>query len=97
MKLRRCPSCNNPGIDTSLLYPAGTSCKKCGGHVEVNAKAYLLVIGTIAVVMLLAFNLWDLAWLGFLCAAPLIAIAVSHNFIGANFVPLKHYEDDHSL
>jgi len=57
----------------------------------------LLCTALLAILMILDFNHWGLGYIGLISAAALIINGVSHRFINARIMPLKHYEDDTRL
>ncbi|MFT7246751.1 MAG: hypothetical protein ACI82A_004131 [Candidatus Azotimanducaceae bacterium] len=97
MKTRSCPNCKQLGIEIADIDPNGVNCLKCGALVEVDAMFNLLVTGFLAIMMILAFNYWNLDAVGFICGGLLIINAFSHKFINSHYMPLKYYEDDTSL
>jgi len=89
---RRCPCCNEPGVDTKEVYPNGTECKYCTKVIEVNMTAIVLIFGFLIGVMFVDLRFYDTG-IGLLAALLLIYMGAFYQKVYGAFMPLKFYED----
>lgn len=85
---RRCPSCKKQGVDIKEVYPDGTACKYCAGHIEVNFTALMLIMVLLMAVMLIDLHFYDTG-IGLFAALILILIGALYQRAYGALMPLK--------
>ena len=89
-EFRKCPLCQELGVEIRALYPNGTQCQYCNKLIEINTTVLVAVVGGLVGVLILDLGLFG-SGLGYVAAACLVTIALFMQELYPRLLPLTHY------